>query len=300
MPQYGPLEITCWQRLFAARGIRRFDRVWVRSRPWTGVATQVVLPRNLNASMKRLVRRSLLRLGWDVQRFDPAISEWAQLVKQLTFHEVTTVFDVGANIGQFASRLRDAGFQGRIISFEALASAHSQLAEQARHDQHWIVAPRVALGDRDGNTKINISGNSVSSSVLPMLSAHVSALPSSEYVASESVELRKLDTIAKDYVSDDDRTFLKLDVQGFEDYVLKGASRFLSRVVGIQMEMSLVPLYDGERLFDPMLHKLEELGFELWSLIPGFVDWNTGRLLQVDGVFFRSTEHLKSADHVHN
>jgi len=240
--------------------------------------------------MKRFVRRSLIRLGWDLKRFDPATSEWAQLVRQLTFHEVNTVFDVGANVGQFASRLRDAGFQGRIISFEALASAHSKLTAQARRDRHWIVAPRVALGDRDGSTNINISGNSVSSSVLPMLATHVSALPDAEYVASEAVDLRKLDTIASDYVSDADRTFLKMDVQGFEHYVLQGASRFLSRTVGIQMEMSLVPLYQGERLFDPMFHELEELGFELWSLVPGFVDWNTGRLLQVDGVFFRSEE----------
>jgi FkbM family methyltransferase len=237
--------------------------------------------------MKRFIRRSLHRLGWDLRRFNPNDSHWAQLVRQLEIHDVNVVLDVGANVGQFAGRLRDSGFRGRIISFEPLASAHAELKRQSRWDHNWIVAPRAAIGDRDGRITINVSGNSVSSSVLSMLARHVLAEPTSQPVSCEEVDLQQLDTIAEDNISDRDRPFLKLDVQGFEYQVLQGASHFLDRVVGVQMEMSLVPLYDGERLFDPMLHELQDRGFELWSLIPGFVDPNNGRLLQVDGVFFR-------------
>src|SRR5208337_3648960 len=86
---------------------------------------------------------------------------------------------------------------------------------------------------------------------------------------------------------DTERIFLKLDVQGFEYKVLQGAEQFLAHVAGIQIELSLVPLYDGEHLFHPMLHDLEERGYDLWSLIPGFVDPETGRLLQLDTIFFR-------------
>ena len=240
--------------------------------------------------MKRLIRRSLCRAGWELKRFDPDTSQWAQLVKQLSVHEVNVVLDVGANLGQFARNLRDFGFQGKIISFEALQAVHTRLRDLARGDKQWVVAPRVAVGDRDGETTINISGNSVSSSVLPMLRAHVDAAPQSRYVTLEQVDLRRLDTIAGDYLSDGDRPFLKVDVQGFEYQVLQGATRLLDGLVGIQMEMSLVPLYDGERLFDPLLHDLKARGFELWSLAPAFVDPGTGRLLQLDGVFFRSAQ----------
>jgi hypothetical protein len=69
--------------------------------------------------------------------------------------------------------------------------------------------------------------------------------------------------------------------------VLQGAERFLARIAGIQIELSLVPLYDGEHLFHPMLHGLEERGYDLWSVVPGFVGPETGRLLQLDAIFFR-------------
>ena len=87
---------------------------------------------------------------------------------------------------------------------------------------------------------------------------------------------------------------MKLDVQGFEHKVLQGAGQVLRRVAGIQLELSLVPLYDGEHLFHPMLHDLEERGYELWSVIPGFVDPDTGRLLQLDAIFFR--KELRSVE----
>jgi hypothetical protein len=134
---------------------------------------------------------------------------------------------------------------------------------------------------------MNVSGNSVSSSALPMLTTHLNAEPDSQYVGREEVDLRQLDTLAEGEISVHDRAFLKLDVQGFEYQVLKGASRLLNRLVGIRLEMSLVPLYEGDHLFDSMLQELTAAGFELWSLVPAFLDHETGRLLQVDGTFFR-------------
>jgi hypothetical protein len=81
--------------------------------------------------------------------------------------------------------------------------------------------------------------------------------------------------------------FLKIDTQGYELPVLEGATRTLKRCVGVQAEMSLLPLYQGQVLFREIIGWLEQREFELWSLLPGFSDPATGRLLQVDGVFFR-------------
>ena len=120
-----------------------------------------------------------------------------------------------------------------------------------------------------------------------MLPSHGSAAPESRYIGSETVALRTLDSVSKELATDTERIFLKLDVQGFEYKVLQGAEQFLRRVSGIQIELSLVPLYDGERLFHPMLHDLEEHGYDLWSVVPGFVDPQTSRLLQLDAIFFR-------------
>ena len=238
-------------------------------------------------SLKRYARKCLWRVGLVVRKFNPRSSEASQLVRQLLFHQIDVVFDVGANIGQFAEMLRDAGFCGRIVSFEPSTSAYSALNERARRDANWVVAPRMALGDHDGAIRLNLAGNSASSSVLPMLPTHANAAPDSRYIGSETVDLRTLDTIETEFTTDAEHVFLKLDVQGFEYKVLQGAEQFLRRVAGIQLELSLVPLYDGEHPFHPMLNDLEKRGYELWSVIPGLVDPTTSRLLQLDAIFFR-------------
>jgi FkbM family methyltransferase len=244
-------------------------------------------------SIKHSLRKSLNRVGWDVRRVDPSSLGLSQLARQLSIHQIEVVFDVGANTGQFAEMLREAGFPGRIVSFEPSAAAHAILSKHARRDADWIIAPRMALGDQDGTITLNVAGNSVSSSVLPMLPMHASAAPESRYVRTEAVDLRTLDSVSQELTRDDERIFLKLDVQGFEYKVLLGAQQFLHRVAGLQLELSLVPLYEGEHLFHPMLHDLEKSGYELWSVVPGFVDPHSGRFLQVDAVFFRKEPELK-------
>ncbi len=54
--------------------------------------------------------------------------------------------------------------------------------------------------------------------------------------------------------------------------------------------MSLVPLYEGQKLFEEMLRTVKEMGFFLYNLTPGFYDYRTGRRLQVMGTFFREKE----------
>src|SRR6185312_5187126 len=243
------------------------------------------------STVKRLIRRTVRRFGWELSHFNPGSSEWAQVKKFLDLESVTTVLDVGANRGQYAKNIRDAGFRGKIISMEPGSEAHQFLTRAAAGDPLWQILPPIAIGSQDGFVELNVSGNSgESSSILPILSASTEAMPQSGYVATERVPLAMLDTIAKQYLNNvDGPIFLKLDVQGFESEVLKGAAQVLTKVAGLQVELSLVPLYEGQLQFNEMIEILIGLGFELWSLIPGFVNQNTGRLLQVDGLFSRRT-----------
>src|SRR5271165_4582217 len=181
-------------------------------------------------SVKQIVRDCIRRTGWDLKRYDPLSSAASQLDRQLLVHKIDVVFDVGANTGQFAGNLRDAGFRGRIVSFEPSRAAHSALIKRAQRDSNWIIAPRMALGDRDGTITLNLAGNSVSSSVLPMLPSHSSAAPESRYIGCETVDLRTLDSVSPELATGAERIFLKLDVQGFESKVLQGAEQFLGRV----------------------------------------------------------------------
>lgn len=238
--------------------------------------------------MKILLKKALRKIGLEVQRFLPECSDAARMQRILHHHEVDLILDVGANVGQYGRYLREIGYTGKIISFEPLLSAYSQLIAASRKDPLWEIAPRAAIGDRDGEITINISKNSVSSSILPMLALHRSSAPESEYYASETVKLCKLDTIASAYINQKSQSiYLKIDVQGLETQVLEGASRILPSVKGLQLELSLVPLYEGEPLFRDMLDKLDKLGYELYAVIPGFTDMKSGRLLQLDGIFFQ-------------
>src|SRR5260370_18092929 len=140
--------------------------------------------------------------------------------------------------------VRRGGFRGKIISFEPLAEAHSKLRQAAGSDPLWTVAPRMALGDHAGTLLMHVAGSSASSSALPMLDAHLRAAPESAYIGTETVAVSRLDTVAEDLQVGGQNLFLKIDVQGFEPQVLDGATRLLDRIQGMELELSLTPLYD--------------------------------------------------------
>ena len=221
--------------------------------------------------------------------YTPAQSQQARMFRLLTHHKIDTVQDIGANeggYGQFFAKRRARWDYS--LSFEPLKQAHQRLVALASRDQRWEVAPRMALGDKDGETKINVAGNSTSSSILPMHNLHVSAAPDSRYVGSELVSLQKLDKVHHPTIDQAESIFLKIDAQGYEMPILRGAKSLLPRVRGVQLELSIEPLYVGQTLYLDTIKFLQLHGFTLWNVIPGFSDNVTGRMLQMDGTFFRT------------
>lgn len=81
---------------------------------------------------------------------NPISKETRSLVRILDHHGIDVVLDVGANVGQYAARLRQGGWSGRIVSFEPLPDAHATLEAAAAPDALWEVAPRMALGASTG------------------------------------------------------------------------------------------------------------------------------------------------------
>ena len=236
----------------------------------------------------------LRKVGIEAYRYSIHTSTGAQLDRLLKHCHIDLVLDVGANSGQYAAGLRAHGYAGRIVSFEPLTAAHARLTAAARGDPHWSIAPRMALGDADGTVDLHVAANSFSSSILDMLPAHERAAPGSGYVAKETVSLKRLDDIAGEFLVDSRRVLLKIDTQGYEGRVLAGATNLLDNVTAIQAELSLVPLYAGQPLFDEVREKIEAQGFVLYAVFPGFIDAQTGQTLQLDGFFLRR-ELVKSS-----
>lgn len=211
-----------------------------------------------------------------------------QFARQLESRQVDAVLDVGANSGQYAIGLRKAGYRGRIVSFEPLAGPFSALEKKASKDPLWD-CHKYALGDVDGTISVNIAGNAgQSSSVLPMLKSHQDVIPAANYVGREDVSIYQLDSVVPELLKPTDSIFLKIDVQGFEKQVLAGGKATVNdRCVGMQLELSFLPLYEGEMLICEALDFAYSSGFTLTGLLPCFTDLRDGRMLQADGIFFR-------------
>ena len=228
------------------------------------------------------LRRVARHVGLEVSRYRPAGARRNLLLAK---HGIETVLDVGANQGQYGVELRQFGYSGRIVSFEPLSEAFEALYATAGADPSWE-CHRVALGDSDTTSEIGVASNLASSSFLPMLDAHHDAAPGVSMTGSETVEIRTLDSMDLELTGP---TLLKLDVQGYEDRVLRGAQALLADVKLIECEVSLEPLYESQLTFLPMLDLLRESGFELLRLEPGIRDQGgRGAIVQYDAIAARA------------
>lgn len=235
--------------------------------------------------MINFTQNILKKFNFQLKRYpDSDIKRRLKIIKS---QGINCIFDIGANTGQYAIYMRTYGYNQRIISFEPLKEPFQKLLSASSKDSNWS-AYNCALGNENAISSINVSKNSSSSSILDMLPMHLNSAPHSKYVDKEQIEIKTLDSIFDSLCSENDRIMLKIDTQGYEKFVIDGAVESLQNILIIQLEMSLVSLYEHEMLFVDMIHFLKNKGFELYSLENGFSNLTNGRLLQVDGIFVKS------------
>lgn len=219
--------------------------------------------------------------------YDLKMTDEERFILLLNNNRIDLIFDIGANEGQYAEMLFELGYKGKIVSFEPLTSAHEILKQKSKTKPNWIIAERCAIGNEDGEIFINISENSVSSSILKVMDSHTKSEPSSKIINCEKTKIYKLDTIANQYIGSSKNLLIKIDTQGYEDNVINGGLQTINISKGLQIELSLVKLYEGQKLFNEILERVTGMGFSLMQIEPSFTDKETGRMLQVDGIFFR-------------
>jgi FkbM family methyltransferase len=217
------------------------------------------------------------------------LPEQTHLRRLLAYLDVDCVFDVGANTGQYASMLRRrAGFRGRIISFEPIPEAASEMQRKAARDPAWTVE-QVALADRAGARVFHVMANSQFSSFSSPKTDEVGLFDKlNRPVRSIVVETETLAEAFRRLQAQYGfkRPFLKLDTQGFDVLVLKGAGDVLSRFVGFQSELAIHRIYHQAVDFREALTLYEWLGFELSALVPN----NAGHfpaLIEIDCIMVR-------------
>jgi FkbM family methyltransferase len=237
-------------------------------------------------------RRILRPLGVDLIRhpYRPLFAHLADLIPLLG---VDCALDVGAHHGEWASALRNAGFRGRIVSFEPASEAYRALERASSGDPEWLVH-RVALGAADEERELNITKETQLASFRATSAAGKQHLRDYGVERVDAVRVRRLDSVFPECVRglENPRVLLKLDTQGWDLEVLRGAQTTLAHVVALQIELSLEPLYEGAPQYLDALTALDRLdyvptGFFLVARL------DAARVLELDCVLRRRDEALK-------
>jgi FkbM family methyltransferase len=230
------------------------------------------------SARKELAQRVLRPLNLSVE---PTYHGLASLRRDLMqHHEIDVVIDGGANVGQYATTLRDNGYDERIISFEPQRAARDHLLRNSSSDPKWVVEG-VALGSSASTLTLHRTMDSQSSSLLRTSGSVEFNFLSGD--GDEEVEVRTLDS----YEFGSANLMLKLDLQGYELEALEGARATLSVTRLVEVELSLYPMYEGSAVIEEVMTVLRASGFTPISLIRGMTDPATHHVAQMDGLFSR-------------
>lgn len=203
----------------------------------------------------------------------------------LTNLQIKTIFDVGANTGQFAHFITRIFPEAKIYSFEPLRECYEELVQSFDGNPNFQ-GFNLALSDEIGETKIYRNQYSPSSSLLPMGKLHKDTFPYTRRETVELIKVSRLDSIATD-LEVNEPILIKIDVQGFENKVISGGINLISRAKLLVVEMSIEPLYDNQPLFNDIYQMLLNLGFWYCGNYDQLHHPDDGRILQVDSIFMK-------------
>ncbi len=225
--------------------------------------------------MFKIVKDSVLKisrsLGYDIVPLrEMRERDFALHLRELlACLDIDCVLDVGANVGQYHDFLRDRVlYEGKIVSFEPVARHVEVLRERAREDPDWYIEG-CALGARDEQMEINVMVSDQFSSFLEPDHRRVGEYSELNVPkAKETVTVRTLDVVMP--VLQErlgfERPYLKLDTQGFDIEVLRGAGDSLPAVRALQTEASVLGIYKGMPGYIDTLRHLDGLGFDITGM----------------------------------
>ena len=196
------------------------------------------------------------------------------------------LLDVGANLGQFAIESRRRGFAGRIVSFEPLPDVFAGLARAARSDARWTVR-NEALGAETGRLPMHVANADASSSLLAPTERMGEFADFLTFETTTEVAVRRLDDVFDEVCRPGESVVMKVDTQGFEREVLEGGQASLGRIDAVQLELSFLPLYQGEPPVEVVLAWMRERGFVPAFVAPAYTERPSRRWLQADVLFVR-------------
>jgi FkbM family methyltransferase len=235
--------------------------------------------------LKKLIHRLLNKFGYqlrnpkkEAEQFK--IQKWNFLKKI----PIKTIIDVGANEGQFAEEILNIFPHAEIYSFEPLGDCYEKLTSNFRSNKK-VHTYNFALGNRMGRSLL-AEVASPSSSILKMGDLHKKLYPHTANLVEEKVKIKRLDDVFAG-VNLENEVLLKIDVQGAEERVIRGAGTVLRTANMIITEVSYATLYENQPLFRDIMNLLEKYGFSYIGNMEQFANPLTGAPLFADAIFVK-------------
>lgn len=202
------------------------------------------------------------------------------LIKKIS--ESSTIIDIGSNKGQFSLLAQKYNPSSKIISFEPLkkpSDIYLKIFKSNKNVKHF----NFAIGPIEKNIEMNVSRKIDSSSVLPITSKQASIFKGTELLRKEQVSIKPLDKLISNKEFNG-KTFVKIDVQGFELEVIKGCKKYINFFNYIYVECSFIELYEKQSFADEVVSYLEKNDFKLIGVFNTSYDLD-GNSVQSDFLF---------------
>jgi FkbM family methyltransferase len=199
---------------------------------------------------------------------------------------IETIIDVGANVGQFAREALSLFPAARVLSFEPVPEAFRALSAWAATTNGRVTALNVAVGERNGEIQMFKHADfTASSSLLQTTGTCEDLFPQTSKQEQINVRLSTLDAALE---GQDLRrpVLLKLDVQGYEDRVIRGASKTLGAASAVIVEVDIAPLYKEQASFKDLVVALDGHGFRFSGTLDQLLR-RDGHAISCDAVFLR-------------
>lgn len=191
------------------------------------------------------------------------------LIRIFERYSITTVFDVGANIGQYHDFLRQqVGFTGKVYSFEPQPHLVNALRQRQINDPAWEIL-NLGLGSNNSELALNVMARDTFSSFRqPLADTSKSFAASNTVVDTVIVPVRRLDDLFVNHVMGNQSYYLKVDTQGFDLEVLRGAPELLKVIKALQFELPIQRLYADVPPYREILEIVEAMGFRISGFFP--------------------------------
>lgn len=196
--------------------------------------------------------------------------------------DVSFVVDGGANRGQWAVEILKEYPNLDVLSIEPIREAFLELESQTARFANWR-SLNVALGDAVGTGVMHVANNDEQSSSLLEPEFHLEHYPTVQFTRTQETRITTLDSLQ---IDENEKVYLKLDIQGHELAALIGGSNLLTKVVAIELEMSPIEMYSSQATFLDVANFLDKSGFKIFTFADIFRD-NDGKWTYVDVIFSR-------------